>query len=156
MNIFKKKMILIANVFRKLLTPKNVIRSMSKKSRLRRSFKKQHKKRCTNIVEIWAAASLPYLLINMKVIIYKKSLLVIWKIFRLFSNTLSAHGKYSLVNKDNLTRLIQMQLSPKQKNFSSFSSTFLKSTLNFEFREKKMTLISEIFPKLPTSENVVR
>ena len=37
-------MILIASVFPKLLTPKNVIRSMSKKSHLRRSFEKQYNK----------------------------------------------------------------------------------------------------------------
>ena len=67
----------------------------------------------------------------------KKSLLVIRKISRLFPNTLSADGKYSLVNRDNLTQPIQMQLSRKQKTFSEFFSAFLKSSLNFEhFQEK--------------------
>ena len=37
---------------------------------------------------------------------YKKSLLVICKISRLFPNTLSADGKYSLLNRDNLTQPI--------------------------------------------------
>ena len=41
----KKKMSPIAEVFPKLQTPKNVVRSTSKKSRLRRSFEKQHGKR---------------------------------------------------------------------------------------------------------------
>ena len=41
----KKKMTLIAEVFPKLHTLKNVVRSLSKKSRLRRSFEKQHGKR---------------------------------------------------------------------------------------------------------------
>ena len=67
----------------------------------------------------------------------KKSLLVTWKISRLFPNTLSADGKYSLLNRDNLTQPIQMQLSRKQKTFSEFFSAFLKSSLNFEhFQEK--------------------
>ena len=47
-----------------------------------------------------------------------KSLLVICKISTLFPNTLSADGKYSLLNRDNLTQPIQMQLSRKQKTFS--------------------------------------
>ena len=43
-NIFKKKMTLIADVFPKLRTPKNMIRSMPKKSRFRVSVEKQHAK----------------------------------------------------------------------------------------------------------------
>ena len=38
-------MTFIANVFRKLRTPKNVVRYMSKKSRLKGNFDKQHGKR---------------------------------------------------------------------------------------------------------------
>ena len=41
-----------------------------------------------------------------------------------------------------------MQLSPKQETFSEFFSTFLKSSLNFEHFQKKMTLIGEVFPNL--------
>ena len=67
----------------------------------------------------------------------KKFLLVICKISRLFPNTLSADGKYSLLNRDSLTQPIQMQLSRKQKTFSEFFSAFLKSSLNFEHFEKK-------------------
>ena len=62
----------------------------------------------------------------------KKSLLVTCKISRLFPNTLSADGKYSLLNRDNLTQPIQMEVSPKQKTFSQFFSAFLKSSLHFE------------------------
>ena len=67
----------------------------------------------------------------------KKSLLVTWKISRLFPNTLSADGKYSLLNRDNLTQPIQMQLSRKLKTFSGFFCAFLKSSLNFEHFLKK-------------------
>ena len=48
---------------------------------------------------------------------YKNSLLVICKILRLFFNRLTADDKYYLLNKDNLTQPIQMQLSQKQKWF---------------------------------------
>ena len=56
---------------------------------------------------------------------------------RCFSNTLSVDGKYSLVNTDNLKQPIQMQLSRKEKTFSDFFSSFLKSSLNFEHFLKK-------------------
>ena len=60
-----------------------------------------------------------------------------YKISRLFFNTLSADGKYSLLNGDNLTQPIQMQVSRKEKPFSEFFSAFLKSSLNFENFQKK-------------------
>ena len=60
-----------------------------------------------------------------------------YKILRLFFNTLSADGKYSILNRDNLTQPIQMHLSKKQKNFSEFFAAFLKSSLNFEHFQKK-------------------
>ena len=44
---------------------------------------------------------------------WKKSLLVICKIFGLFVNTLTANCKDSLFNRDNLRQPIQMQLSKK-------------------------------------------
>ena len=51
---------------------------------------------------------------------------------------------------------IQMHLSQKQKNFSEFFSAFFKSALNFEHFQKKMSLITYVFPKLPTTKNVLR
>ena len=64
-------------------------------------------------------------------------MLVIWKISRLFAITLSFDGKYALLNRDNLTQAIQMQLSQTQKSFSDFFSAFLESSLNFEHFLKK-------------------
>ena len=80
--------------------------------------------------------SLPYLLITVKAIDLQKPVSLTCKISRLFPNTLSAHGKYSLLNRDNLTQPIQMQLSRKQKTFSGFFCAFLKSSLNFEYFQK--------------------
>ena len=56
----------------------------------------------------------------------------------LFVNPLTADDKYSLLNRDNLLRLIQMQLSQKQKSFSEFFSAFWKSTFNFGHFPKKI------------------
>ena len=69
--------------------------------------------------------------------VFKKSLLVICKIVRLFVNAVIADDKHYLLNRDSLTQPIQMQLSPKQKTFSPFFSPFLKSSLNFEHFQKK-------------------
>ena len=51
---------------------------------------------------------------------------------------------------------IQMHLSQKQKIFSQFFSAFFESALNFEDCQTKMTLIAYVFPKLPTTKNLLR
>ena len=51
---------------------------------------------------------------------------------------------------------IQMHLSQKQKIFSQFFAAFFESALNFEHFQTKMTLIAYVFPKLPTTKNVLR
>ena len=149
-------MTLIADVFPKLRTLKNLVRLMSKKSGLRRSFEKQHSKGAQTLLKFERQHLYHIYWSIWKQLIYKKSLLVISKILRLFSNTFSADGKYSLLDTDILSQPIQMQLSPKRKSLSSFSCEFLKSSLNFEFLEKKMTLIADVFPKLRTKKKVLR
>ena len=83
------------------------------------------------------AATLQYLLITVNVVALEKSLLVINRILRLFLNTLTVNDKHYLLNRDNLTQPIQMQLSQKQKTFSEFFFAFLKSILNFKHLPKK-------------------
>ena len=48
-----------------------------------------------------------------------------------------------------------MKLSQKQKTFSRSFSAVLKSRLNFEHFETKMTFIANVFPKLRTTEDAV-
>ena len=128
----KKKMTLIAEVFPRVQTPKNMVTSMSKKSRFKGSFGKQHGKRAQTLLK-FAWQHLYHIYWSLwRELTCKNTLLVIPKISSLFPNTLSADGKYSLLNRDNLTQSIQMQLSRKQKTFSQFFSAFLKSSLNFE------------------------
>ena len=62
----------------------------------------------------------------------------------------AADDKYHVLNWDNLTQSIQMQLSQKQKRFPQFLPSFLKYRLNIEPFEKKITLIDFVFPKLRT------
>ena len=83
-------------------------------------------------------------------------MLVLRKILGLFVNTLSEDDRYCLLYKDNLLQPIQILLSQKQKTFSQFLSPFLKSTLNFEHFQKKINLIADVFPKLPSAKKVIR
>ena len=83
-------------------------------------------------------------------------MLVLCKILRLFVNTLSEDDRYCLLYKDNLLQPIQILLSQKQKTFSQFFSSFLKSTLNSEHFQKKINLIADVFPKLPSPKIVIR
>ena len=92
-----------------------------------------------------------------RILSLEKVLLVICKILRLFVNSLfTADDKYSLLNGDNLTQPIQIQLSQNQKTFSWFFSAFLKSRLNFKDFQTKMTLIANVFLKLRSPKDAVR
>ena len=96
-------MILIADIFPKIQTPKNVVRYVSKKTCFGGPFDKQRFKRVQTLSKferehldqiywsLWGKYS------------RKKYLLVICKVLRLFVNTLTANDKYSLLNRDNLT-----------------------------------------------------
>ena len=83
-------------------------------------------------------------------------MLVLCKILGLFFNTLSEDDKYCLLFKDNLLQPIQILLSQKQKTFSEFFSAFSKSTLNFKHFQKKINLIADVCPKLPSPKKVIR
>ena len=51
---------------------------------------------------------------------------------------------------------IMMHLCKKQKIFSQFISPFSESALNFEHFQKKRIFIAYVFPKVPTTKNVLR
>ena len=145
-------MTLRAEVFPKLPSPKNKVRSMSIKSHFKGSFKKQHGKFAQTLFKLaWHNLSHIYWML-LRQLTFKKFLLVICKISRLFPNTLSADGKYSLLNRDNLMQPIQMQLSQKQKTFSQFSCAFLKSSLNFKHFQTKDDSHSWGISKISESE----
>ena len=90
-----------------------------------------------NTIGISIAARLHYLLITVKVIPLKKSLLVIHKILRLFLNTLTVDENYYLLIRDNIAETLQIELSEKQKTFFQFFLAFLKSILNFKHLSQK-------------------
>ena len=75
----------------------------------------------------------------------------------MFVSTLAVREKHYLLNSDNLTQAIQMQLSKNQKSSSEIFFAFLNSLLNFEhLPQKKMTLIADVFPEIPVPKYMVR
>ena len=81
-------------------------------------------------------------------------MLVLWKILRLFVNTLTDDDKYCLLYRDNLTQPIQILLSQKQKTFPEFFSAFLQSQLNFEHSRKKDDPHSRGISQITVSQKV--
>ena len=88
--------------------------------------------------------------------ITSKPLVLTSKILLNLVNTLAADEMYSFLNRDNLTIPIQMQLSQKQKKFSQFLATFLKSKLNLEYFRKKDDAHSFCISEITESENVIK
>ena len=65
---------------------------------------------------------------------------------------MSADLEYSLLNWDNLTQPIALQLSEKQGTCSQFCCGFLKSSLNLEHFEKKDDCHSSYISEITDSE----
>ena len=156
MNIWTKNMTLIAYLFLTIQPAKNVVRSMWKKSRFRLPFQKKHAKRVSTHLKS-ERQHLYHIHWSMgRILSSKKSLLVIWKILNLFLKTLSAVDKYSLLNRYNRTKAIQMQLSQKQKHFLNIFQHILNLVEILNILEKKITLIPYVFLSWRLPKNVVR
>ena len=129
---------------------------MSRKFRFRGCFGKQYGKRSQILLK---SASQHLYSIHCSLarkFCSKKSLLLTCQILGLLVNTLAANEKYPVLNRDNLTIPIQMQLSQKQKTFSEFFAAFLKSRLNFKYFLKKDDPPRFCIFEITDSENVVR
>ena len=108
---------------------------MSKKSRLREPFGKQHGKRAK---ALYKSASQHVCHIHQSMpsqLNWRESLLLTCQILGLLPNTFATDEKYLLLHRNKLTTPIQMQLSQKQQAFSQFSAEFLKSTMDFKYFE---------------------
>ena len=129
---------------------------MSKKSRFRGPFNKRRTKRAQALLKS-ASQHLYYIHWSLpSQLNLKKSLLFTCQILGLLLKTLASDEKHPVLNRDNLTIPIQMQLSQKQKTFSQFLAAFLKSRLNFKHFEKKDNPHSFCISEITDSENVVR
>ena len=65
---------------------------------------------------------------------------------------MTTDDKYSRRNMLNFRKQLQAQLSPKKKNFSEISPSFLKYASNLEHFEKKDEYSSLVISKLIDSE----
>ena len=121
---------------------------MPKKSGFRGYFDKQHGKSAQALLKS-ASQYLYHICLSLPTQLSRRmSLLLTCQILELLVNTLVADEKYPVLNRDNLTIPIQIQLSQKQKTVSLVFAAFLKSSCNFERLEQKMVLLAFVFLKL--------
>ena len=71
-------------------------------------------------------------------------------------NTFATDENYPVLNRDNLTIPIQMQLSQKQNFFSRLLPAFLKFSLHFKYFGKKDYPRRFYISEIMVYENVVR
>ena len=121
---------------------------MSKKSRFRRPFHKQHGKRAEALFKSASVHLYPIDWSLKSQLNLKSSLLLTCQISGELVKTLTADEKYPLLKRDNLTVPIQMQLFKKEKTFSLYFAAFLKSRWNFEYFEEKYFLIDFVILNL--------
>ena len=129
---------------------------MSKESRFKGPFDKHHGKCGQALLKPPSQNSYHINLSLATKLCSKKSLLLTYQILGPIVNTLAADEKYPVLNRDNLTIPIQIQLSEKQKTFTQFLAAFLKSRISFEHFEKKDYPHSFCISEITNSGNVVR
>ena len=143
-------MIVIANVFPRLQTVKDLFRPLSKKRRFWTFFGNQHVKGSQTLVN--SAWDICYHIFwslwgNM---IRKISPLLNFEILGAFNNRLTADENNPFGDSGDLQFPIQMQLSEKQKLSLIFLFHWWNLHQIVHFFEKKVIVISNVFPKLQT------
>ena len=123
---------------------------MSKNSRFSGPFNKQHGKRAQTLLKSVSQRLYHILQSLPRKLSWKISFFLTGEILDLVLNTLAADQKYLVLHSDNLTILIQMELSQKQKTFSQFFLHFWNVDKILNFLKQKITLRAFAFPKLPT------
>ena len=137
LNILKKSVIAIANVFLKSQTLKNVVRPLSKKRSFRTCLDSQHEKVSQILAKSqWERFCHVFSSFKGK-LIWKIAPLLLGEILEVFVNTLIADNEYPVHDCENLPLPMQMQWCEKQKYFSQFFVLFPESICNFKHFEKK-------------------
>ena len=142
-----EKMSFIAQVFPKLLTPKDAFTQMHERSCFRKPFGSERVNESLKVLK--SAEKYLYLTFSSfwANLSQRKSFLVRSELLGLLVNTLTANYEYSRSNTDNLPLPLQRHLSEKLKIFSACFIAFLESALNLEhFEKKKWASWLNIFP----------
>ena len=129
---------------------------MPKQSCFRGPFEKQHGKRAQALLK---SASEHFYHIHWSLpsqLSQKKSLLLTCQISGLLINKLDSDDRYPVLNRDNLTIPIRVELFNRQRTFSEFFLAFLKSSGNFKYFLKKDNPHRFCVFEITDSENVVR
>ena len=113
LNIFKEKNIVIANVFPKLQTVKELVRPLSKKRRFKTSFDSEHVKGSQKLVTSAWEHFYHIFLSGWREMISKIIPLLKFEIIGIFVNTMTADYKCPVPDSKNLPFPIQIQLSYK-------------------------------------------
>ena len=130
-------MIVIANLFPRLLTLKDLVTPLSNKRYFRTSFGSEHVKVSQTLVRsAWVHFYHTFWSLCRKMI-WEISPLSKFEILAVFLNTWTADDKYPVQDCENLQFPIQIQLSWKLKNFSEISVAFMKYSRNFKHFQKK-------------------
>ena len=129
---------------------------MSRKSCFRGPLDKQHGKRAQALLKS-ASRHLYHIHWSLATkLCSRKSPLLTCQILGLLVNTLATNEKGPVLNRDDLSIPIQIQLSQKQKTFSEFFAAFLKSRLNFKISETKNDPHRFCIFEVTDSQNMVR
>ena len=124
LNILKEKVIVIPNVFPKLQTVKNLVRTLSKENRFRTGFGSQYVKASEILVKspcerfFHVFPSLP------RKLIWKMSPLLLGEVFGVFVNTLITNGKFPV----QIARICNSQFKCNNLENETF---FLNSLFTF-------------------------
>ena len=129
-NIFRKKKIVIANVFLKLQTLKDLVRELSKKRRFRIFFESQHVEGSQTLVKSAWKHFLQIFSSLWQKVIWKISPLFKFEILGVFVNTLTADKKHLFGIVRCCCSLFKGNCLKKEK-FSSIFCSFFGNFLNF-------------------------
>ena len=142
LSFFKKKTSLIALMFPKLLTPKNIFTWMPKSNSFRTNFGNEHIHGSQTLPKSgWQQFYTRFPLIRYK-LSWKTYVSIRSKILGLFVNTLTPVNMYSPHNWEKFPQQLQRQICQKGKIISGIFNSFFKDKWNFLFLEEKDQLHS--------------
>ena len=152
---FQKKISLIAEIFRSLLSPRNVLTSIPESSCFRTPFESQRLHLSQTLLKFPQQYFYPNFPLTTDKLSQKTSLSVRSEISGLFGNTLTADHIYFHHNWENFPQHVETPWSQKQGPFSEIFIPFLESVQNFGYFEKNDHLRRLNIWRLHSPGNVV-
>ena len=156
LNIFVKRMILIATVFSRLQIVKNLFKLPSKNHCFR------HPSTVNMLIGVkylWNLhESVIYHIFSSLwlELIWKISPFLKFEILDVFVNALTPDDKYPVRDSENLQFPVQMKLSQKRKLFVTFLFYLWNLHQILNILGKKMTSIANLFPRLQTVKSLIK